>query len=311
MAFPIACNVYDGALSGASPSDDASRGGTAGAPPGSDAGGSSGGTMDDASLGTSDVSMSPDGTIRPGVGTDGALDAPGSFADALADGGAPAEVGDARAIVDVTDAPVPTESLIDDMEDGDEGILIAAGRRGPWFVLNDGTPGAVQTPAVAMQFTMTAIPGARGASTYAAHTAGQGFMTYSAVFGFWLNKLGSAFKQQYDASAYTGVTFWARLGASDSAALSRAIRVILPDHDTDPDGQVCTDAAAGCFDHFGKNITLTPDWVKYTIRFSELQQSGFGFAPPGFDAAHMYGVEFSFPLAAPFDCWIDDIAFTT
>jgi hypothetical protein len=214
--------------------------------------------------------------------------------------------------VTIVDSPVGGDSLIDDMEDPDDAILVADGRRGAWFVLNDGTDGGVQVPAMGERFDMTAIPGGRNASTYAAHTSGQGFNAWSPLIGFWLNKQPSAFKQLYDASRYNAITFWARTTASDAAKFSASVRVQFPDRDTDPDGQVCTaDGSLGCSDHYGRTIVLSTTWTKYTIRFNQLQQAGFGQPASGFDAAHLYGIEFQFALGSTFDCWIDDIAFTS
>ena len=195
--------------------------------------------------------------------------------------------------------------MIDDMEDGDDSILPVHGRRGSWFILNDGTAGAQQAPT-GTPFTMSAIAGGRGASLYAARTSGQGFKSWSPLFGFWLNKLPAGLKQPYDASPYAGITFWAK---SDTSQL---VRVQLPDKDTDPDGQVCVGAGTGgCSDHFGKTIVVTPQWVKYTVLFSQLSQAGWGRKAASFDPSTAYGIEFQFQLLAAFDCWIDDIAFLT
>jgi hypothetical protein len=337
FAGAAACNAYDENLAGQgqdarAPSAGASTtgGGNAGSgivPPADGAHGGTGGIGDDASgaggaSGGSDAgsggtnatgsdAAGPDAT--PTV--DAPKDTPPSMADAGPDVGLPVDAPTETAVVRdvaVPEAPILGESMIDDMEDPDEAILTVDGRRGAWFVLNDGTDGGVQVPAMGTPFNMTAIAGGRGASTYAAHTSGQGFTSWSPVIGFWLKKSPATFKQLYDASRYNAITFWAKTTRSDAARFSASVRVQLPDKNTDPDGQVCTaDGSLGCSDHFGRNIDLTPDWVKYTIRFSSLQQAGFGNPAPAFDAAHVYGIEFQFTLGSSFDCWIDDIAFVS
>jgi hypothetical protein len=323
-----ACNTYDASTPGqdrdAYPSSSVGGSSGAGVIPATSVG--SGGVVDDASggggatgwdSGSGGAAEPPDS--QPGLDAtpsfDAGKDAPVTMADTGPETGT---VVDARSEpapgrdVTVIDAPIPTESLIDDMEDADDAILAVDGRRGAWFVLNDGTPGGVQVPAMGTPFTMTAIPGGRGTSMYAVHTSGHGFTTWSALIGFWVNKLPSAYKQLYDASRWNAITFWAKTSGADASTFSAAVRVQFPDKDTDPDGQVCTaDGSLGCSDHFGKTILLTTDWQKYTIRFSSLQQAGFGAPAPSFDAAHLYGVEFQFPLGSTFDCWIDDIAFAS
>jgi hypothetical protein len=316
-----ACNTYDPSLASGPEHDATSSGGapgtSVGTPPstsgsggtgGATAGGSTGGagTTSDAQTGTPDVVTSDGMQSTPDTGAPDVVVPPseGGPIDARSE-----PTVDARPIVDA--GPI-VESMIDDMEDPDDAILVADGRRGAWFVLNDGTDGGVQSPATGALFTMTAIPGGRGASMYAAHTSGQGFTTWSALFGFWVNRRPAQLKQLYDAHAYNALTFWAKTSASDAAKFSPFVRVQLPDRNTDPDGQICTaDGSAGCSDHFGKSITLANDWTKYTIRFNSLQQAGFGMVAPALDAAHLYGVEFQFPLGSTFDCWIDDIAFAT
>jgi hypothetical protein len=203
------------------------------------------------------------------------------------------------------DARPPTvgEEIIDDMEDVDSEILAVSGRRGAWFTLNDGTAGAVQTPEGA--FIMSAIPNGRGASMYAARTTGHGFKVWAPLFGFWMNKLPAGLKQTYDARKYAGLTFWARSGN----ATPLAVRMVVPNADTDPDGKSCVDAGGGCSDHFGKNFVATSQWTKFVVRFAELAQAGWGYKVEGFDARTVYGVEFQFGVGTEFDCWVDDVGF--
>ena len=107
----------------------------------------------------------------------------------------------------------------------------------------------------------------------------------------------------YDAHIYTGITFYARVGA---AALQTAVRVNLTTPQTLPQGGTCV----VCYDSFGANISFTTEWKQYVLAFRELQQRGFGdVVPSGFDASHVYTVTFGFEGPAPFDLWIDDIAF--
>jgi hypothetical protein len=224
--------------------------------------------------------------------------------DASVDVGDPhdADAGGAR---DVVETGPTTPGLIDDMEDNDSFILPREGRQGVWFTVNDGTPGAMQTPGT--PFTMSAIPAGRGASLYAARSSGHGFASWRPLIGFWFHQPATGTKQFYDVSRYRGITFLARFVESDAATVATSVRVVMPDRDTDPDGMVCT--GGGCNDHFGMNIVLTSQWTSYTILFGAMTQEGWGTQVARFDAVNAYGIEFEFPIQATFDCWIDDIAF--
>ena len=68
----------------------------------------------------------------------------------------------------------------------------------------------------------------------------------------------------YDASRFLGITF---LGRNASGSDIR-IRVHLPDGNTDPYGNVCSD----CFNDFGKTLTVQAEWTRYTLRFDSLEQ---------------------------------------
>jgi hypothetical protein len=199
--------------------------------------------------------------------------------------------------------PSVGEEIIDDMEDVDQEIRPVSGRRGDWFTLNDGTTGAVQTPVG--PFLMSAIPNGRGASMYAARTTGHGFKVWAPLFGFWMNKLPAGLKQTYDARKYAGITFWVRSGSETPLA----VRMMVPNADTDPDGKTCVDAGGGCSDHFGKNFVATSQWTKLVVRFADLAQAGWGHKVERFDASSVYGVEWQFGVGAEFDCWVDDVSF--
>jgi len=230
----------------------------------------------------------------------------GAISESDPEAGARPEAHDARdpQVEGDADPPVLGEEIIDDMEDGDQDIRPIAGRLGAWFTLNDGTIGASQTPAGL--FIMNSIPSRRGTSLYAARTTGHGFKSWSPLFGFWMNKQPAGLKQPYDARKYAGISFWARTNATSPIA----VRVVVPNTDTDPDGKMCGEAGSGgCSDHFGKNIAATSTWVKHVIRFADLAQAGWGRKVESFDAKTVYGVEFQFDVGSEFDCWIDDVSF--
>ncbi|WP_433927211.1 hypothetical protein AB3662_29435 [Sorangium cellulosum] len=213
-------------------------------------------------------------------------------------GGAGGGAGGAGAS-DAGAEPPPCTALLDDLEDGDSAILTCEGRVGSWYTYNDGTRSGTQTPLPGRPF----VPVSPGhASEHAAHVAGSGFTTRGAGMGFDLNLAPGGAKLSYDASAYAGLTFWAK------AAAPTHIYVNLPDRNTDREGGVCE--GSGCGDHFGEGLDLTTEWAQYTVMFSILSTDGWGVpAPPAFDAAHAYSVEFHTAKSTVFDMLVDDIAF--
>ncbi len=186
------------------------------------------------------------------------------------------------------------------MNDGDRFIPQVNGRAGAWTDSDDATPGSTMFPDPVGPFTMTDTGDA--CRKYAAYVHGGPFVVWGADFWF---GLGSP----YDASTYTGISFWAKIDNGSSSGL----RVTFPDKDTQPDGGLCQTNVTGptqCYDHYGKRITLTTTWTKYLVAFSSLSQDGWGRPGAGFDPTTIYQVLFQIPVDAKFGIWIDDVAFT-
>ena len=201
--------------------------------------------------------------------------------------------------------PTCTQPMIDDMEHTDGSILSNCNRVGFWFTFNDATANATQTPAQGANFLPSLIPsGGRGSSMHAAHTSGSGFTVWGAGMGFDLNDQGgTSTKQVYDASNFTGFTFWVMAGAGGATS----VRFNVPTKATDPLGGLCSPSSK-CNDHFGTTVQLTTSWTQVTIKFSSLQQLGWGTVAT-FQASQLYGVEFQFDPNKTFDLWVDDISF--
>jgi hypothetical protein len=196
--------------------------------------------------------------------------------------------------------------MIDDMEDNDGSILSVNGRVGAWYTYNDLTMTAMQVPKQGEPFTMT--PGGRDGTGYAANTKGSGFSVWGAGYGFNLKDpgdgAGGSNKSVYDGSAYSGITFWAKAGATSD----KALRVNVSNKDTDPAGATCAPMDK-CNDHFGTSLTLTTDWARYTLPFAKMAQSGWGQSVARFDASTLYAVQFQVGKNAMFDISIDEVAF--
>jgi hypothetical protein len=221
-------------------------------------------------------------------GTGGSGGSGGSGGDTTADTGTPGTV-----------------DIIDDMEDNDGSITPVNGRVGAWYTYNDLTAGATQVPKQGEPFTMTA--GGKGGSGYAANTKGSGFALWGAGYGFNFKDPGDgdggSNKSTYDASAYSGISFWAKAGA----ASDKAIRVNVSNKETDPAGAICMPADK-CNDHFGNAVTLTGEWAEYTLPFAKMAQSGWGQSVAKFDVTTLYAVQFQVGKNATFDISIDDVA---
>jgi endoglucanase len=194
---------------------------------------------------------------------------------------------------DARPAPCGEHALIEDMEDGDNRTLVREGRGGYWYTSIDAEGSTMQPSG---QFKMDA-PG-RSGSKHAAHMHGQmapaGYSVYASM-GFSVADP----KGPYDASRYAGISFWAKGPAH--------IRFKMPDAYTSPGGGWCKD----CYNDFGIELALTPEWEQYTIPFSWLsQQSGWGDPRAEIAADQIYEIQWQFgSRGRTFDVWVDDVAF--
>jgi hypothetical protein len=117
-------------------------------------------------------------------------------------------------------------------------------------------------------------------------------------------------KGLYDATgggAYTGIRFYARVETGSSTIA----RFKMPDVNTDPDGGNCGSQPGGCYNDFGRPMTLTNAWVQYQALYSSLtQESGWGWAPPGgFSPNQVFAVQWQLNNTAGFDLQLDDVTF--
>ena len=190
-----------------------------------------------------------------------------------------------------TITPTWPPEWIENCDDGDDVIMIHQGRNGWWFDSTDGF--GTQTRAIE--------PGGPAGSSHALHYSGSGFTDWGSGVGFnFVVPSGSAVA--YDASMYDGIRFWARAEAGSSTAL----RVILPNAQTHPDGGIC---GAGCWDAFGVDFTITTSWAEYTIPFSAVAQQGWGFDPGAFDPSVLYNLETRHNANLSYNIWLDNFTF--
>jgi hypothetical protein len=190
---------------------------------------------------------------------------------------------------------------VDDFEDDNNQIRLLDGRNGPLYTYAD-TTGSTITPAAGAIFAPTA-PG-DVTPKFAAHVSGKLSTAATVWAGFGMDFLTP--KALYNASKYTGISFYAKKGSSTA---SSAVRVKVPDRNTDPTGGVCT----SCSNDFGSDLTLTTTWTKFTLPFTSLtQQAGWGAPRPAhLDPTGVVAVQFQVTAAgANYDIWLDDVTFT-
>jgi hypothetical protein len=196
----------------------------------------------------------------------------------------------------VPDTEVLAEDVIDDFEDRNMVVGAVGGRIGNWYPYGDGTGTFVATE-------VTTIIGQRGpTSLVGLHTAGSGFTSWGSGMGVDINNAGGSqsTKLPYDASAYTGISFWAR------SEVGGTVTLVLPDENTDPSGPTCV----VCDHHFLKVVSLTTTWQRYTVLFDELVlEPGGDPVPEAFASGGIVSVQFRFNAGATYDLWVDDISF--
>jgi hypothetical protein len=128
----------------------------------------------------------------------------------------------------------------------------------------------------------------------------------------------------FDATGYTGISFWAMLGPKSTGAVALAtvadpntagvLGGTYPFNDLicgDPPcvaGQQQVHSGKQLCDPFGKAIGLVDHWEFYTIPFDEMRQKGYGLPEPKIDLAHVLAFKLSLGKGV-WDVWLDDISF--
>jgi hypothetical protein len=264
--------------------------------------GADGGSMSAAGSATAGVSGS-------GVGAIGGTDLGGS--DSVG-GSTPVDVGGTTSEAGAGDdtpsagaAPIDDDpNLIDDFEDGDELIFERQGRKGAWFVTNDGR--GIQTPEAGAAALPSAFVLTRDGSARGMHTTGGPFQTWGAMIGTTLAADGDT-ASGYDLSGYQGLELWVRSNSMLPGA-AKQVRLNLVTPATSSNMSSCTP----CGDHWGADIPLTSKWVLIDVPFADLDQSGgFGGPRPPVttmpDLTSVTSLQFQFPQGVSFDLWLDDI----
>jgi hypothetical protein len=202
--------------------------------------------------------------------------------------------------------PIDPTAVIDDMEDGNPLIAEVGQRNGSWWVSSDGSAGTI-TPVSDAAPTPERILGKRCESEFAQRMTGQGFTDWGA-------NLSASFRyvaelEPIDASDFSGVMFWARVGETHNSD----VRVQFQDSNTHPNGGVCDPTpgtADECYNGWGTQVTpISTEWHLYKIPFSRMAQRDFGHLADAIDTTALYGIEWNVDPGTVFDLWIDDVWF--
>jgi len=202
-------------------------------------------------------------------------------------------------------------ALIDDMEDATGHICTGNGRMGVWYAFKD--DGSSQWPAptqAGIPIESSLIPEGRADSRRAIHTYGSA-AGWGAGVGFDLHFDGANYGV-YDVQRYSGIQFWAR--GTGSAV---TFRLSTQSGTSVQYGGTCTaktsDTAAigsACAGGNGPRLKVGPEWVKYTVPFSELSQGSPNELDRTTNVQFKIGDETRGTLFYPkYDFWIDDVSF--
>lgn len=196
-----------------------------------------------------------------------------------------------------------TLALIDHLEpvageESNNSILPEDNRIGYWYTYVDAS-GTVTPPA---DSTTPFEPSSEDAQTgsYSAVLSGSGVTEYAGM-GLSLND-----NCPYDASAFDGISFWAKGDAT--VTFSIATHETVP---SDMDGGSCAD---DCHNHFAAPaIALTDEWTEYSFTWDELAQgSGWG-TPATFSSAEISKLQWQVSGSAAgleFKIMVDNVSFT-
>jgi hypothetical protein len=188
------------------------------------------------------------------------------------------------------------DGLVDDFEDENGQLSALAGRDGYWWTKHDDKGSTVGPEPF--------IPSDSGGDGLAMRAVGKtatgGDDAWGAGFGA---NLLSRRDGVYDASKYVGISFRAKVGEGST----RQFRFSIGDANTHPNIGICK----SCWNHFGKDLTVTNQWKEYRILFSEVQQRlGWGDPrPAALTPSKLVAIDWSVTGGQAYDLWIDDIQF--
>jgi hypothetical protein len=205
-----------------------------------------------------------------------------------------------------------TDLLIDDLEDGDNGVAKVGGRSGFWYTYLDAL-GSTITPKPDPAGASPLKPGTTnchggtscvlisGATVAGMPDATPPTYAYAGV-GF---DLSNATKPcVYNGSAYAGIKFWARGDVPITIKLNTTATADAKG------GGTCAAECNGGFSPAGVDVVLTPTWQQIDINFATAKGPTWVLTPKTLDKAALLGLQVQVPPGqASYSIAIDDITF--
>lgn len=198
--------------------------------------------------------------------------------------------------------------VIDDFDSLENGYS-GNGLQGGWFVYDDGSSGS-QVPS---PDDVAPVPGGPEGSVGALHVYGGAFTEWGSGFAtvFASRSSGACL---FDASAYSGITFWAKGSIAPDDSVDPwdpgELRVMLVEKDVVPlpDGN-CDDSVGDCWSSHRVRIDLGQCWQRYSFRFDEFHTDPWGFPGGDLDRDEFYELAFELGRGNTYDIWIDGLEF--
>lgn len=207
--------------------------------------------------------------------------------------------------------------LIDDLEDQNTALCPNGRRDGFWFIYWQSATGSVLPDDAAQAlWPLTNDPHGGAASAWGLRLAGSDFgnvlaSDFAAIGFSFRSEAAAGASPDYDLSAYSGLSFWAK------GTQGLKIRLNVTTRASRGSAQNGTCLGTNCNDHFGKFIDISPTWTLYTVSFATLAQQGWGTVVMK-DLAHAGSVDFLYvgELSSPsltfdnpstFELLIDDV----
>jgi hypothetical protein len=136
----------------------------------------------------------------------------------------------------------------------------------------------------------------------------------------------------FDISRYKAFTFWGMTTTPDPTTGWLAVKVQLPDTDTDPRGEVCNGGGnntSKCYNSYAQNLHFTTSWQQFTVVLDAGGDGGvapddgiaidpsWGYQQAQWIPTQVYGINWqaqrnTTPDAGPplmTDLWVDDVYF--
>lgn len=197
----------------------------------------------------------------------------------------------------------PAEGMVDNCEDNNNQITVAAGRGGYMYTFVDKEGSTVTPKSGEAGGIFECSPGGAQGSKFGLRITGSIGTAEIVYAGMGMNLVEP--KGPYDASKYGGVGFWAKKGPGSTGK----VRMKVPDKNTDPAGGICGE----CFNDFGIDLTFSDEWEYFIVPWYKMsQQKGWGSPKVAeIDAKTIMGIQFQVnDKGRNYDIWIDDLQFT-